>query len=67
MRYQIMEKYEPTLARLRKAKEEAPEGMKAELNDRYYQLLRELVDALDDPEKYLESVANKQETGMSQN
>ena len=57
VRYQIMEKYEPVLARLRKAKEEAPEGMKTELNDRYYQLLRELVDALHDPEKYLESVA----------
>ena len=57
LRWRITAAYEPTLAALRKAGQEAPEGERKEWQREYYARMRELVDALHDPRGFLEQPA----------
>lgn len=53
LRWQIIEAYEPTLTALRKAGQEASEKEKKEYQEEYYTRMRELVDAMHEPRRFL--------------
>lgn len=63
LRYQIFNQFEPTLKAIRERRKEASDDKKERYEELYYSRMRELVDALHEPQEYLDSIgANKQIT-----